>query len=158
MGYESIHSLCMHKISWLLYLEFYRTVLILFVFVVFLGSNKISGMLPEYQRSVHAGPCNPKLKSSLQELLGSGGRRSAWKTSDPQSPSSECLCNCAFFQVNLTELKTFPNPPNAVTNVTAAVMVLMAPRGRVPKDRSWKAAKIFMGKVSLAQVAEGKSQ
>ncbi|XP_075803650.1 dynein axonemal heavy chain 11 [Microtus pennsylvanicus] len=50
-------------------------------------------------------------------------------------------------RVNLTELKTFPNPPNAVTNVTAAVMVLMAPRGRVPRDRSWKAAKIFMGKV-----------
>ncbi|XP_051008480.1 dynein axonemal heavy chain 11 [Acomys russatus] len=50
-------------------------------------------------------------------------------------------------RVNLTELKTFPNPPTAVTNVTAAVMALLAPRGRVPKDRSWKAAKIFMGKV-----------
>uniref|UniRef100_G1PM87 AAA+ ATPase domain-containing protein n=1 Tax=Myotis lucifugus TaxID=59463 RepID=G1PM87_MYOLU len=50
-------------------------------------------------------------------------------------------------RVNLTELKAFPNPPNAVTNVAAAVMVLLAPRGRVPKDRSWKAAKVFMGKV-----------
>uniref|UniRef100_A0A8C0HXD6 Dynein axonemal heavy chain 11 n=1 Tax=Balaenoptera musculus TaxID=9771 RepID=A0A8C0HXD6_BALMU len=50
-------------------------------------------------------------------------------------------------RVNLTELKAFPSPPNAVTNVTAAVMVLLAPRGRVPKDRSWKAAKVFMGKV-----------
>ncbi|XP_074051552.1 dynein axonemal heavy chain 11 isoform X2 [Macrotis lagotis] len=50
-------------------------------------------------------------------------------------------------RVNLTELKAFPNPPIAVTNVTAAVMVLLAPRGRVPKDRSWKAAKVFMGKV-----------
>nr|XP_051708760.1 dynein axonemal heavy chain 11 isoform X1 [Oryctolagus cuniculus] len=50
-------------------------------------------------------------------------------------------------RINLTELKVFPNPPNAVTNVTAAVMVLLAPRGRVPKDRSWKAAKVFMGKV-----------
>uniref|UniRef100_A0A5F8GSV7 Dynein axonemal heavy chain 11 n=1 Tax=Monodelphis domestica TaxID=13616 RepID=A0A5F8GSV7_MONDO len=50
-------------------------------------------------------------------------------------------------RVNLSELKAFPNPPLAVTNVTAAVMVLLAPRGRVPKDRSWKAAKIFMGKV-----------
>ncbi|XP_074223450.1 dynein axonemal heavy chain 11 isoform X1 [Camelus bactrianus] len=50
-------------------------------------------------------------------------------------------------RVNLIELKVFPNPPNAVTNVTAAVMVLLAPRGRVPKDRSWKAAKVFMGKV-----------
>ncbi|KAG8443036.1 hypothetical protein GDO86_011741 [Hymenochirus boettgeri] len=50
-------------------------------------------------------------------------------------------------KINLTELKTFPNPPAAVTNVTAAVMVLLAPRGRVPKDRSWKAAKVSMGKV-----------
>jgi dynein heavy chain len=34
-----------------------------------------------------------------------------------------------------------------VTNVTAAVMVLLAPKGKVPKDRSWKAAKIVMAKV-----------
>ncbi|XP_047455882.1 dynein axonemal heavy chain 11 [Mugil cephalus] len=50
-------------------------------------------------------------------------------------------------KVNLTELKAFPNPPAAVINVAAAVMVLLAPRGRVPKDRSWKAARVFMGKV-----------
>ncbi|KAK3551295.1 hypothetical protein QTP70_013939, partial [Hemibagrus guttatus] len=50
-------------------------------------------------------------------------------------------------KVNLTELKTFPNPPEAVTNVMAAVMVLLAPRGHVPKDRSWKAARVFMGKL-----------
>ncbi|RXM27629.1 Dynein heavy chain 11, axonemal [Acipenser ruthenus] len=61
---------------------------------------------------------------------------------------------CKFFidqpqqqlKVNLTELKMFPNPPIAVTNVSAAAMALMAPRGKVPKDRSWKAAKTFMGK------------
>lgn len=52
-------------------------------------------------------------------------------------------------QVNLTELKTFPNPPEAVTNVMAAVMVLLAPRGRIPKERGWKAARVFMGKVKL---------
>ncbi|KAI2655454.1 Dynein axonemal heavy chain 11 [Labeo rohita] len=50
-------------------------------------------------------------------------------------------------KVNLTELKTFPNPPEAVINVAAAVMVLLAPRGRIPKDRGWKAARVFMGKV-----------
>uniref|UniRef100_A0A8C0G3E5 Dynein axonemal heavy chain 11 n=1 Tax=Chelonoidis abingdonii TaxID=106734 RepID=A0A8C0G3E5_CHEAB len=50
-------------------------------------------------------------------------------------------------KVNLTELKAFPNPPITVTNVTAAVMVLLAYKGKVPKDRSWKAAKVFMGKV-----------
>ncbi|XP_072536739.1 dynein axonemal heavy chain 11 [Salminus brasiliensis] len=50
-------------------------------------------------------------------------------------------------KVNLTELKTFPNPPKAVMNVLAAVMVLLAPRGRIPKDRGWKAARAFMGKV-----------
>ncbi|KAI1896623.1 hypothetical protein AGOR_G00096680 [Albula goreensis] len=48
---------------------------------------------------------------------------------------------------NLTELKSFGSPVTAVTNVTAAVMVLMAPGGRVPKDRSWKAAKVMMAKV-----------
>ncbi|KAG7469714.1 hypothetical protein MATL_G00131760 [Megalops atlanticus] len=50
-------------------------------------------------------------------------------------------------KVNLTELKTFPNPLPAVSNVTAAVMVLLAPHGRPPKDRSWRAARAFMGKV-----------
>ncbi|GAA6104763.1 dynein heavy chain 9, axonemal [Tachysurus ichikawai] len=48
---------------------------------------------------------------------------------------------------NLTELRSFGAPVTAVTNVTAAVMVLMAPRGKVPKDRSWKAAKVMMAKV-----------
>ncbi|XP_068161051.1 dynein axonemal heavy chain 9 [Antennarius striatus] len=48
---------------------------------------------------------------------------------------------------NLTELKSFGSPVVAVTNVTAAVMVLMAPGGKVPKDRSWKAAKVMMAKV-----------
>ncbi|NWI70492.1 DYH17 protein, partial [Todus mexicanus] len=48
---------------------------------------------------------------------------------------------------NLTELKSFGSPPQAVVNVTAAVMVLTAPGGKIPKDRSWKAAKVMMGKV-----------
>ncbi|XP_064861656.1 dynein axonemal heavy chain 11 [Oncorhynchus nerka] len=50
-------------------------------------------------------------------------------------------------RLNLTELKTFPNPPAIVTNVSAAVMVLLAPHGKLPKDRSWKAAKVVMSKV-----------
>ncbi|XP_014206492.1 dynein beta chain, ciliary [Copidosoma floridanum] len=50
-------------------------------------------------------------------------------------------------KANLTELKSFGSPPGVVTNVTAAVMVLLAPNGKVPKDRSWKAAKITMAKV-----------
>ncbi|XP_042331037.1 dynein axonemal heavy chain 11-like isoform X2 [Sceloporus undulatus] len=50
-------------------------------------------------------------------------------------------------KVNLSELKAFPSPPVAVTNVAAAVMVLLASKGKVPKDRTWKAAKLFMGKV-----------
>lgn len=48
---------------------------------------------------------------------------------------------------NLTELKSFGSPPGAVTNVTAAVMVLMAQNGKIPKDRSWKQAKMMMAKV-----------
>lgn len=45
-------------------------------------------------------------------------------------------------KANLTELKSFGSPPGVVTNVTAAVMVLLAPGGKVAKDRSWKAAKV----------------
>lgn len=57
---------------------------------------------------------------------------------------------CGFcFQLNLTELRTFPNPPAIVTNVSAAVLVLMAPQGRIPKDRSWKASKMIMSKVMV---------
>ena len=48
---------------------------------------------------------------------------------------------------NLTELKSFGSPPPAVINVTAAVMVLLATNGKIPKDRSWAKAKIMMSKV-----------
>lgn len=50
---------------------------------------------------------------------------------------------------NLTELKSFGKPPPAVVNVTAAVMVLLAPATKIPKDRSWNSAKVMMGKVHL---------
>ncbi|KAL1129229.1 hypothetical protein AAG570_013758 [Ranatra chinensis] len=50
---------------------------------------------------------------------------------------------------NLTELKSFGTPPDAVANVTAAVMVLLAKKGKVPppKERTWKNAKVMMGSV-----------
>ncbi|KAK5608169.1 hypothetical protein CRENBAI_003200 [Crenichthys baileyi] len=50
-------------------------------------------------------------------------------------------------RLNLTELRTFPNPPAIVTNVSAAVLVLLSTQGRIPKDRSWKASKMVMSKV-----------
>ncbi|KAI2663319.1 Dynein axonemal heavy chain 11 [Labeo rohita] len=50
-------------------------------------------------------------------------------------------------RLNLTELRTFPNPPAIVSNVSAAVLVLLSPSGRIPKDRSWKASKVVMSKV-----------
>jgi hypothetical protein len=49
-------------------------------------------------------------------------------------------------KTNLTELKSFGTPPPIVVTVTAAVMVLLA-KGKVPKDRSWKAGKLMMGNV-----------
>ena len=52
------------------------------------------------------------------------------------------------FQNNLTELKTFVTPPQAVVGVTAAVTVLLSNKsGKVPKDRSWKSCRGIMGKV-----------
>lgn len=59
-------------------------------------------------------------------------------------------CKFTAFQTNLTELKSFGSPPAAVVNVAAAVMVLLSNKsGKIPKDRSWKAAKAMMGKVTL---------
>lgn len=46
-------------------------------------------------------------------------------------------------KANLTELKSFGSPPEAVTNVTAAVMVLLSTEGKIPKDRSWKSSKVW---------------
>lgn len=43
---------------------------------------------------------------------------------------------------NLTELKSFGSPPDLVVNVCAAVLVLFAKKGKIPKDRSWKACKV----------------
>ncbi|XP_073997627.1 dynein beta chain, ciliary-like isoform X3 [Rhodnius prolixus] len=48
-------------------------------------------------------------------------------------------------KTNLTEMKSFGTPPPAVAKVAAAVMVLLAKKGKIPKDRSWKAAKAMMG-------------
>lgn len=39
-------------------------------------------------------------------------------------------------------MKSFGTPPPAVAKVAAAVMVLLAKKGKIPKDRSWKAAKV----------------
>lgn len=49
------------------------------------------------------------------------------------------------YQNNLTELKAFASPPAAVAMVAQAVLVLFSPKGKVPKDRSWKACKVMMG-------------
>lgn len=65
---------------------------------------------------------------------------------------SGLFCVYPLTQLNLTELRTFPNPPAIVTNVSAAVLVLLSPQGRVPKDRSWKASKMVMSKVILPQM------
>jgi len=49
-------------------------------------------------------------------------------------------------KTNLTELKSFGSPPDAVVMVTGAVLCLLA-KGKPPKDKSWKAAKLMMGNV-----------
>ncbi|ERL83802.1 hypothetical protein D910_01050 [Dendroctonus ponderosae] len=48
---------------------------------------------------------------------------------------------------NLTELKSFGSPPEAVVSVCAAVLVLFSKKGKIPKDRSWKECKSMMNKV-----------
>lgn len=48
---------------------------------------------------------------------------------------------------NLTELKSFGSPPDAVVSVCGAVLVLFASKGKIPKDRSWKACRVLMSNV-----------
>lgn len=43
---------------------------------------------------------------------------------------------------NLTELKSFGQPPKAVIHVCAAVLVLFSGKNKIPKDRSWRACKV----------------
>jgi len=56
-----------------------------------------------------------------------------------------CLLNKDIF----SEMKSFPQPPEAVLKVGAAVMCLMPPGGKIPKpaQRDWKACKASMGNV-----------
>lgn len=46
-------------------------------------------------------------------------------------------------------MKAFPNPPEAVLKVGAAVMCLLPPGGKIPRpaQRDWKACKASMGNV-----------
>ena len=46
-------------------------------------------------------------------------------------------------------MKAFPNPPDAVLKVGAAVMCLLPPGGKIPRpaQRDWKACKANMGNV-----------
>lgn len=45
---------------------------------------------------------------------------------------------------NITELKSFGTPPQAVINVCAAVLVLFSSKSKLPRDRSWKACKVML--------------
>ncbi|RLU17527.1 hypothetical protein DMN91_009762 [Ooceraea biroi] len=47
---------------------------------------------------------------------------------------------------NLTELKSFGTPPEAVLMVAQAVLILFS-KGNIPKDRSWKTCRIMMGSI-----------
>ncbi|XP_036139541.1 dynein beta chain, ciliary [Monomorium pharaonis] len=48
---------------------------------------------------------------------------------------------------NLTELKSFGSPPEAVLTVAQAVLILFSPKGKLPRDKSWKACRAIMGSI-----------
>eukprot|EP00698_Gefionella_okellyi_P011837 TRINITY_DN3147_c0_g1_i1.p1 TRINITY_DN3147_c0_g1~~TRINITY_DN3147_c0_g1_i1.p1 ORF type:complete len:4003 (-),score=857.71 TRINITY_DN3147_c0_g1_i1:159-12167(-) len=48
---------------------------------------------------------------------------------------------------DLGETKALKQPPAGVDDVTAAILVLLSPKGQLAKDRSWKAACSMMGVV-----------
>lgn len=49
-------------------------------------------------------------------------------------------------KTNLTEYKSFGTPPPGTDEVAAAVMVLFAPKGKIPRmqDRNWKNCKVCL--------------
>jgi len=51
-------------------------------------------------------------------------------------------------------MKSFSKPPTAVISVTGAVMILLANKTKkIPKDRSWNAAKVMMSKVCCSKLS-----
>lgn len=50
-------------------------------------------------------------------------------------------------QNNLTELKSFGSPPDAVLMVVQAVHILFSPKGKIPKDKTWKVCRAMMGSI-----------
>ena len=48
---------------------------------------------------------------------------------------------------SLGEMKSLATPPPEVADVAAAVMILTAPKGAIPKDLSWGASKKMMNAV-----------
>ena len=64
---------------------------------------------------------------------------------EPALKAAEAALN-TLNKPNLTELKSFGAPAPSIVNVTAAVMCLLS-KGKVPKDKSWKACKVMMAKV-----------
>lgn len=54
-------------------------------------------------------------------------------------------------------MKSFGTPPEAVARVASAVMVLLAKKGKIPKDRSWKAAKVDFYQILLCNSSYIKS-
>uniref|UniRef100_A0A5F9CH25 Dynein axonemal heavy chain 17 n=1 Tax=Oryctolagus cuniculus TaxID=9986 RepID=A0A5F9CH25_RABIT len=65
----------------------------------------------------------------------------------PPNPGTRTAQQSSLSLNTLRKLESLGSAPDAVVNVTAAVMILTAPGGKIPKDKSWKAAKIMMGKV-----------
>ncbi|XP_055687854.1 dynein beta chain, ciliary [Lutzomyia longipalpis] len=66
------------------------------------------------------------------------------KLAEPAIQQAEAALN-TLDKKNLTELKSFGTPPPDVVKVTEAVLILFS-KGKIPKDRSWKACRAMMGK------------
>ncbi|KAI8914343.1 dynein heavy chain and region D6 of dynein motor-domain-containing protein [Gorgonomyces haynaldii] len=101
-------------------------------------ANKEKAIAAEEERKVDiiTKEVGEKQESCARDLLAA----------EPALAAAQAALN-TLNKANLTELKSFGSPSEEVKNVTAAVMVLLSPAGKIAKDRSWKAAKNMMAKV-----------
>ena len=99
-------------------------------------------------------PSKPSTRHGKVNSMPSNERK--YQTKNPNDIFRYCTvtviltCNTVYLfragQPDGVEVVRFS--PAAVVNVTAAVMVLLSNKApKIPKDRSWKAAKVMMGKV-----------
>ncbi|KAK0146252.1 Dynein heavy chain 17, axonemal [Merluccius polli] len=88
-------------------------------------------------------------KDNADRLMDAIGQETEKLSKEEDLANDEEIKAKVIAKNNVTKLRSMESPPAAVVNVMAAVMILLAPGGKIPKDKSWKAAKNSMAKADV---------